>query len=63
LLPVLDHRRSSAERLEAPARSSRAVASLSKEEIDQMTAGRMGAEHDYLNALLDEGQPRQNHVA
>jgi prevent-host-death family protein len=42
------------QRLKAFARRSRAVADLSKAEIDQMTAGRMGAEHDHLNALLDE---------
>jgi len=27
---------------------------MTKEEIDQMAAGRMSAEHDHLNALLDE---------
>jgi prevent-host-death family protein len=43
------------QRLKASARRSRAVADLSKAEIDQMTAGRMGTEHDHLNALLDEG--------
>jgi prevent-host-death family protein len=42
------------QRLKAFARRSQAVADLSKEEIDQMTAGRMRAEHDNLNALLDE---------
>jgi prevent-host-death family protein len=33
---------------------SRAVADLTQEEIEQMAAGRMASEHDYLNALLDE---------
>jgi PHD/YefM family antitoxin component YafN of YafNO toxin-antitoxin module len=33
-------------------RRSRAVADLSEEEIDEMTATRMPAEHDNLNALL-----------
>jgi prevent-host-death family protein len=42
------------QRLKAFARRSRAVVDLSKEEIDQMTVGRMSAEHDHLNALLDE---------
>ena len=43
------------QRLKALARRSRAVADLSKEEIDQMTAGRMDAEHDHLDTLLNEG--------
>ncbi len=42
------------QRLKAFARRSRAVADLTRAEIDQMTAGRMDAEHDHLNALLDE---------
>ena len=42
------------QRLKAFVRRSRAVADLSKEEIDPMTAGRMGSEHDPLNALLDK---------
>lgn len=42
-------------RLKTMARRSRAIADLSEDEIDQMTAGRMDAEHDHLNALLDEG--------
>jgi prevent-host-death family protein len=42
-------------RLKASTRPSRAIADLSKDEIDQMTAGRMDAERDNLNALLDEG--------
>ena len=37
-----------------PARRSRAVASLSQDEIDQMTAGRMSPDHNPLNALLDD---------
>jgi prevent-host-death family protein len=43
------------QRLKAFVRRSRAVADLSKEEIDQMTVGRMDAEHNHLNALLDKG--------
>ena len=39
-----------------PARRPRAVASLRQDEIDQMTAGRMSADHDPLNALLDDEQ-------
>jgi len=42
------------QRLKAFARRSRAVVYMTKEEIDQMAAGRMSAEHDHLNALLDE---------
>jgi prevent-host-death family protein len=42
------------QRLKAFARRSRAVADLTKEEIDQMAAGRMAPEHDHLNALLDK---------
>jgi prevent-host-death family protein len=42
------------QRLKAYASHSRAVADLSREEIDEMTAGRMRAEHDHLNALLDK---------
>jgi prevent-host-death family protein len=41
------------QRLKALSRRSRAVADLGKEEIDRMTASRMDAEHDHLNALLD----------
>jgi prevent-host-death family protein len=41
-------------RLKAIARRSRAVADMTKEEIEQMEAGRMDPEHDHLNALLDE---------
>jgi PHD/YefM family antitoxin component YafN of YafNO toxin-antitoxin module len=41
------------QRLKAYARRSRALTDLSHEEIEQMTAGRMSAEHDHLNALLD----------
>lgn len=41
-------------RLKAFARRSRSVADLSKTETDQMTAGRMDAEYDHLNTLLDE---------
>ncbi len=42
------------QRLRVFARRGRAVADLTKDEIDQMTAGRMDVEHDHLNALLDE---------
>jgi hypothetical protein len=42
------------QRLKALARRSRAVADLTRNEIDQMTAGRMATEHGHLNALLDE---------
>jgi prevent-host-death family protein len=41
-------------RLKASACRSRAVADMTKDEIDQMTSGRMGSEHDHLNDLLDE---------
>ena len=41
------------QRLKAYVRRSRAVSVLSHDEIEQMTAGRMSAEHDHLNALLD----------
>ncbi|MGD0434099.1 MAG: type II toxin-antitoxin system prevent-host-death family antitoxin [Acetobacteraceae bacterium] len=44
------------QRLKAFVRHSRAVADMSKAEIDQMVAVRMAAEHDHLNALLDEEQ-------
>ena len=42
------------QRLKAYARRSRAVVDMTKDEIEQMTAGRMSSEHDHLNALLDE---------
>lgn len=42
------------QRLKAYARRSRAVADLTAEEIEQITASRMDPEHDHLNALLDE---------
>lgn len=42
------------QRLKAYARRSRAVVDLSRDEIDQMTAGRMSGEHDHLDALLDK---------
>ncbi len=42
------------QRLKALARRSRAVADMTKDEIEQMVAGSMSPEHDYLNALLDE---------
>lgn len=42
------------QRLKAYARRSRAVVDLSAEEIAAVTAGRMGAEHDHLNALQNE---------
>lgn len=42
------------QRLKALTRRSRAVADLSKEDIERMTAARMSPEHEHLNALLDE---------
>ena len=36
------------------ARRSRAVADMTKEEMEQMAASRMAPEHDHLNALLDK---------
>jgi prevent-host-death family protein len=42
------------QRIKASARRSRAVADLTPEEIDRMTAGRMSSDHDHLNALLDK---------
>lgn len=42
------------QRIKAFARRSRAVVDLTNDEISHMTAGRMAAEHDHLNALLDE---------
>ncbi len=42
------------QRLRAYARRSRAVVDMTKEEIEQMAAGRMAPEHDHLNALLDK---------
>jgi prevent-host-death family protein len=42
------------QRIKAFARRSRAVADMTAEEIEQMTAGRMSPEHDHLNALLDK---------
>lgn len=42
------------QRLKAHARRSRAVVDLDRVEIEQMTSGRMSAEHDHLNALLDK---------
>lgn len=40
------------QRLKAYIRRSRAVADMTKEEIDRMTAGRMSSGHKRLNALL-----------
>jgi prevent-host-death family protein len=42
------------QRLKAYARRSRAVADMTKDEIEQMAASRMSPEHDHLNALLDK---------
>jgi hypothetical protein len=42
------------QRLKAYVRRSRATVDLSNAEIEQMTNGRMRAEHDHLNALLDK---------
>ena len=41
------------QRLKAHARKVRAVADLTQTEIEEMTARRMSAEHDHLNALMD----------
>jgi hypothetical protein len=40
--------------LKALIRRSRTVADMTREEIDEMTAGRMAPEHEHLNSLLDE---------
>jgi prevent-host-death family protein len=42
------------QRLKMSARRSRAVVDLTRQEVEQMTAGRMPAEHNHLNALLDK---------
>jgi len=42
------------QRLKAYARRSRAVADMTKDEIEQMAASRMSSEHDHLNVLLDK---------
>jgi prevent-host-death family protein len=42
------------QRLKAYARRSRAVADMTKDEIEQMAATRMSSEHDHLNVLLDK---------
>ena len=42
------------QRLKAYVRRSRAVADMTKEDIEQMAASRMAPEHDHFNALLDE---------
>ncbi len=42
------------QRVKAFVRRSRAAVGLSKAQIGQMPAGRMSAEHDRLDALLDE---------
>jgi hypothetical protein len=42
------------QRIKATARRSRAVVDMTAEEVEAMTAGRMSAEHDHLNALLDK---------
>ena len=42
------------QRIKASAQRSRAVADMSAEEIELMTAGRMSAQHDHLNTLLDK---------
>lgn len=41
------------QRLKAFGGRSRSVADMTRDEIDRMTAGRMGAEHEHLDALLD----------
>jgi prevent-host-death family protein len=42
------------QRMKASTRRSRAVADLTVEEIEELAATRMSAEHDHLNCLLDE---------
>lgn len=42
------------QRLSAYVRRSQAVVDMTKDEVEQMTAGRMAPEHDQLNALLDQ---------
>jgi hypothetical protein len=42
------------QRLKSAGRRSRAVADLTREEIEEMTSGTMSPEHDHLNALLHE---------
>jgi prevent-host-death family protein len=42
------------QRLKVFGRRSRAVADMTREEIEQMAAGRMSPEHDHLNSLLDQ---------
>ena len=42
------------QRLKAMAQQSFATADLSKEEVDEIAAGRMSPEHDHLNSLLDD---------
>ncbi|MEA2732168.1 MAG: hypothetical protein QOF70_6643 [Acetobacteraceae bacterium] len=42
------------QRLKAFGRRSRAVADMTKAEIEEMAASRMSSEHDHLNRLLDE---------
>jgi prevent-host-death family protein len=42
------------QRLRAYSRRSRAVADMTNDEIEQMTASRMSPEHDHLNVLLDK---------
>ena len=41
------------QRLKALALRSRAVSDMTKEEVQEMAAGRMAPHHDHLNALLD----------
>lgn len=43
------------QRIKTAAQRSRAVVDLSAAEMAEITASRMSAEHDHLNALLDEG--------
>lgn len=42
------------QRIKASLRRSRLVADMTRDEIEEMAAGRMDSEHDHLNALLDE---------
>jgi prevent-host-death family protein len=42
------------QRLKVYARRSRAVADMTKDEIEQMATSRMSPEHNHLNVLLDK---------
>jgi prevent-host-death family protein len=42
------------QRLKTASRRTRAIADLTREEVEQMTGARMAPAHDHLNALLDK---------